>query len=319
MATEQGEGTGPRWILDGYVARGAITLFAGAAKTGKSTWLMGLLRALRVGDSFCGRNADSTSVIYLIEEEPTTLLQRAGAFGLALGHVRWLTAEHALQLGSWQASIASALAEAASVGAGLLVIDSFAHWANLDAEQENDAAVVTGLLRDLRRATGNGLAVLVVHHLGGGGRPRGSTAFEAEVDIVCEFKPRGGKDSTQRQLAVKSRFPGTSCERVIELDLDTYTYRALEEPGPVGGSPEGPSQPRAPNRRRAPKRARRSGEEQRLVAVSPGSEAEAAKEAEVRDRYKRRWGEPLSRRQFGYLRDALIKIEGYPARYWVAR
>lgn len=215
-----------QWLLDGYIARGAITLLVGAAKGGKSTWLAGLLKALETGTAYCGLSTQAADVVYLIEEDSPSLDARARAIGLDPHRVVWLTAGASFNQPTWEARIDAATDEAERIGAGLLVIDTFSFWAELDPQQEWDNAVVTARFKHLRKATAKGLAVVVVHHFNKQGQYRGATAFKAAVDIHCEFKPRLGRP-TQRTLTAAGRFGG----RALALDFDQETQRYFEAAG----------------------------------------------------------------------------------------
>jgi hypothetical protein len=87
----------------------------------------------------------------------------------------------------WPELIAGTTEWALETGARMLVVDSFATLAGLQAEHENDAAAVTNALKPLEDSAGKGLAVLFLHHANRQGRARGSTAFGAAADIAIQL------------------------------------------------------------------------------------------------------------------------------------
>jgi hypothetical protein len=73
----------PKWLLDGFLAPGAVTLVAGRPKVGKSTFLFALFEALATGQPFIGLDTCQSGILLLTEERPDTIAEKARAFGLA--------------------------------------------------------------------------------------------------------------------------------------------------------------------------------------------------------------------------------------------
>src|SRR5262245_18338680 len=72
-----------RWMLPGYLARGAITLLVGHPKSGKSTFVFGLLRAREDGSELIGRAVKKGRAVVLSEEADPSLIEKADRFGLS--------------------------------------------------------------------------------------------------------------------------------------------------------------------------------------------------------------------------------------------
>lgn len=135
--------------------RGAITLFAGRPKLGKSTFSFGVVGAVASEtSSFLGREIDGGPVVYLSEEGSATLGHKLPA----VEGVRVLTRDAAWPKPEWPALVASAVAEAERVGAALIVIDTFSFWAALPAEREKDAGAVQAAIEPLIQAARAGFA-----------------------------------------------------------------------------------------------------------------------------------------------------------------
>ena len=71
------------WLWEGYVAEGALTLFGGREKSGKSTLTFSLLRSLLDGSSFLGQSCMSAPVVLLSEEPDAAVKEKLERFGLA--------------------------------------------------------------------------------------------------------------------------------------------------------------------------------------------------------------------------------------------
>jgi len=99
----------------------------------------------------------------------------------------------------------------------VLVVDTFAAFTKLAGSEENNAGDIRERMEPLKKAAqSHGLAVLVIRHAGKDGRGRGSSQFEAEVDIVATLKrPEGNHADTVRQLETIGRYGATKLN--IEL------------------------------------------------------------------------------------------------------
>lgn len=225
----------PRWLWKGYIAIGAVTLLAGRPKCGKSTLIFALLRALEENGTFLGLDVSPTSVLYLSEEDVTTLREKAARFGCAETGVRFLTRRDAFPRESFRTWMQSAMTAARRTGSRLVVIDTLAFWGGLGPDAEKDAGAVQALLDPLHELASAGLAVLLIHHTrksGGGDTSaiRGSTALAAGVDIVAELEREGGAGHEARRiLTAYSRYKDTP-ERLL-LELGSEGYRGLGAPG----------------------------------------------------------------------------------------
>jgi len=111
----------PPWILDGYIARGLITLLAGKPKVGKSTLACAIAEAVDAEAlSFVGCEVTGGPVVYLSEEGIATLAPKLPASTCSVA----LTREAALPKPGWPDLIGTAVAEALRIAAVLLVIDA---------------------------------------------------------------------------------------------------------------------------------------------------------------------------------------------------
>lgn len=213
----------PPWIWEGILVPGAITLIGGKPKTGKSSLVMALLPHLFAGEPFLGLATRATRLVLLSEEGPDTVVEKARQFGA--GDVSVLCYPWVANR-AWYEVVASAVVDAKTLGAGMLVVDTLNTWAGLRGEAENQAGAVLEIVQPLRTAAAEGLAVLVVvHHRKSGGdygdAIRGSSALAGAVDIVVDLE-RSKLGPTTRVLRSVSRFRSTPPELVVELDGGDY-------------------------------------------------------------------------------------------------
>jgi len=229
----------PEWVWDGLVAAGLIALLAGRPKRagGKSSLAWGLVRAVVLGhESFCGRRLAGGAAVYLTEEPGTMLRPKvaplAGNPRLSLVWREKVPRPRP----PWAVSIADAVAECHRIGARLLVIDTFAEWARMAAESEQDAGAVQAAMEALAAAAASGLAVVLIHHMrkGSSGESdgedvRGSSALIAAVNVIVEISRVKDGPSRQRVLNVSSHWPRSPESMIVELLPDDLTYTLVSE------------------------------------------------------------------------------------------
>jgi len=213
----------PEWIAHGYVAAGAVTEIDGKIKGGKTTLVMALIAAVRRGRPFLGQPTIQTSVIYLTEQNERSYreaLRRAGLLTADDVHIMYWSRAQGFE---WPEVVGLARLKAREVGAGLLVVDTLAHWAGLTGDAENNAGSALEAVGPLLAAAADGLGVVVLRHerkSGGdvGDSARGSSAFGGAVDIVVQVsRSEGNIRPTLRKLSSLSRFDETPDEQMVEL------------------------------------------------------------------------------------------------------
>ncbi|MBN1321155.1 MAG: AAA family ATPase [Thermoleophilia bacterium] len=212
----------PDWILQGYVARGAITELDAKIKTGKTTFACDLVRAVLGGEEFIGRKTTPTPVLYLTEERESTFRAALGRVGLGETDGLHLGFKHKMKF-PWKDMGRLVVARAKSLGIGLVVIDTLSDWSGLKADEENDAGAALEAMRPLQEMAAAGLAVLVLRHerkSGGdvGDSARGSSAFGGAADILLSLRrhPAGEKEN-RRILEAVGRLEGWAPKLIIEM------------------------------------------------------------------------------------------------------
>lgn len=211
------------WLVPDLLPLGALVLLVGAPKlAGKSTFAWGLVAAAARGGEYLGFSLPATKAVLLAEDGDADLSTRIKYFGLAASDCLVCSRAAVREQPEFADLVAEAVAKALASGAKILVVDTFAFWARMEAKAENDAGAVTAALRPLQEAADAGLLVLVVHHPSkregarGGLSARGSTAFAGLPEAILELRPTGGSKPRQRVLHAETRFSGVR-DLVIEL------------------------------------------------------------------------------------------------------
>jgi hypothetical protein len=221
---------GPDWLWFGFLARMHLTMFSAKLKTGKSTALAYLMRALQTGTPFLGHGTQACRTL-VVSEEPS---------------VKWEERRDRLQLGDalelmcrpmrakptlleWIGFL-TFLQSRVKGKYDLVVFDtiaSFAPW-----RDENDSAEVEATIRPLSLLMEDaGAAVMLVHHIGKsdgreGRAARGSTALSASADILLELRPHTLSDISNRRRVLTGigRYDETPGRVVAELAPDGSNY-----------------------------------------------------------------------------------------------
>ncbi len=223
---------GTDWIARPWVAAGSMVELSGKPKlSGKTTWLLGLARAVLDGLPFLGQTTARSPVMFLTEEQPGTFrvaLEKAGL----LGRAELVVLHHNDTLGrAWEDVVHTVLEESRRRGARLLIIDTLGQFVGLEGDSENNAGDALVAMRPLQKAAGAGLGVVVSRHerkSGGalGDSGRGSSAYAGIVDTLLALRrPERNSRATLRVIHGVSRLGGVPDELVVELTPDGYVAR----------------------------------------------------------------------------------------------
>ena len=179
------------WLWQGYLARGNITLLTSVWKSGKTTLLAGLLRALGGGEPFLGRPCAAASALVVSEESAAHWAERTRA--IPVGPRARLVSRPFVGRPTpdqWDELVVNAECLRVDGALDVFVVDPLASF--LPGRSESDPGTLLEMLHPLRRLAQAGVAVLVLHHprkkaADEGSIARGSGALLGFVDVVLEL------------------------------------------------------------------------------------------------------------------------------------
>jgi hypothetical protein len=226
-----GEAGETPWKVKGYVALGALTLWAGWPKTGKTTVLFHLMAALQNGAPFLGIEVAQSGALLLTEERCGTLASKVDRWNLN-GSIHHLRRQQALGQ-SWSEVVHGATGYCQENDLEVLIVDTFSEWARIG--NENEAGEVLAAIGALQEAAATGLAVQVAAHQRKspgrfGQAVRGSNALTGAVDIIVEIERAVTfRDANMRVLRAISRYDETPEDIVIALTDEGFEVRGDSE------------------------------------------------------------------------------------------
>jgi hypothetical protein len=219
--------TGVPWLWRGYLGRGVYTLLLGLWKSGKTTLISHLLRAMATEGYFCGFPVKQARVLVISEESEAKWGERRDALGLG-DHIHLICRPWRARpkLDEWRAFVTHIAGLVQENGYDLVIFDPISElWPVWD---ENDAGQVNSAMIPLHAISETGAGVLLVHHPNKsdateGRASRGSGALTAFVDVILEFRRYDPEhESSKRTLRGYSRYDDTPSEVIVELTEDGY-------------------------------------------------------------------------------------------------
>lgn len=197
------------WVIERLLAKSLLTLFGGKPKAGKTTFAFGGLHAMRYGVPFMGLRANPGRVLYVTEQNKTTIRPKLEEYGL----LDWdgLTVMFAREmLGEpWEQIVARAASFCEDDHTDLVVVDTVNDLAHL--ENENDTNLWLNALNPLQAlAQHGGVSVWGVCHAKKEATNlidmfRGSGAVVGKADIVLGLWREGSGEETTRTVEGISR------------------------------------------------------------------------------------------------------------------
>ena len=210
------------WLVDELLIKGGISLIAAAPKSGKSTIVRQLAKAVCKGESFLGRKTMKGKVAYLaLEEHPAMLKRQFNKIGVS-GDDDILLHVGPVYNSSATEDLIKFLKD---YDAELVVIDTLALFVGLDDINSYDK-VNTAMAQVRRIARETGSHVMLVHHtvktdMTGMNSIMGSQAFLGAVDtamIIARVRDKRFLTSVGRGLT-----DFNNCEILFDREQETYT------------------------------------------------------------------------------------------------
>jgi hypothetical protein len=224
------------WSVVGVIGDGLITELDGKAKrSGKTTLLLALARAVLHGEPFFGQPTTYSPVVYLTEQSGPSFRRSLRRSGLVDGDAFHLLLWGDTEGWEWGQLIPEVLAKVEEVGAHVLIIDTLAQFSGVRGDDENRSGAALEVMEPLQAATKRPLGIMISRHdrkAGGavGDSGRGSSAFAGAVDIILHLDRPEAKPGTERQRVIDglSRFEETPDNLLIELSEDEpQAYRLV--------------------------------------------------------------------------------------------
>jgi hypothetical protein len=214
----------PEWIVEPFLARGALTELDAKPKRGKTTLILaGFVRSIVLRLSFLGAPTSYAPCVYLTEERRPTFRAALERAGLLSREDLSVLSYFDVSGFPWPNVVALVRTECQRIGAGVVVVDTLSKWARLRDDSENQAGTAEAALEPLQQLAHDlNVAVLVARHerkSGGevGDSARGSNAFVGGVDVVLQLAiPQGQARPSLRVLNAVSRFTDTPPSLVID-------------------------------------------------------------------------------------------------------
>ena len=185
-----------KWLVSCFIPEQALVSFQGRAKSGKSTLVFAMLKALVSGGEFLGEVIPQTKVVYLSEQPREIFKGQLAEAGIdrETENLAALTVEdnHGL---NWDKTFQFAQAKLIEMGAKLLIIDSWGRFAQFGlGEDEMAPAPTQRRVTSLRSLMANtGATVFIVQHVskdhsrGLIDSGMGSSALAQQVDLALSL------------------------------------------------------------------------------------------------------------------------------------
>jgi hypothetical protein len=213
------------WLLEDILARGAVTDFNGPAKKGgKTTFMLHAIAAGARSEEIADFEAKPARYLYLSEQGNNLAigLEETGLDKPPLSNYIRIVQYKDIADRKWNELIRNAAEDVKALGFDCLIIDTVAKFGKLRGAEENEAGPVGERMQLLSLVTQqHNIASAIIRHAGKDGQGRGSSAFEAEVDMTISINRLGGNaPNTRRVLNGIGRYG--EWERVVELTQEGY-------------------------------------------------------------------------------------------------
>lgn len=234
------------WIVPRLIPSDCIVTLQGQAKSGKSTFVLHMIKELTSSGVFLGEKLELTKVVYVTEQNKKSFLSQLESAGISpdVTNLTALTVEGTLGLSGWKALFHACERQLLETSAKMLVIDSWGRFTGITEQEENKTAPVQERITELRKiVTNTGATILILHHVRKSGGMMeaglGSSALAQQVDVLLSLsgepaqKDASAKDVSGpqcRMIQSKGRFSDVLNQVQVKWEPDKYQYVLLGAP-----------------------------------------------------------------------------------------
>lgn len=205
------------WVIEKLLAKGVFTIFGGKPKAGKTTFAFGAVYAMQTGCAFMGMEAHRARVLYITEQNKTTIRPKLDEYGLldcADLHVMFPRQMLGME---WADIIDQAAGHCEDHDIDVVIVDTVNDLCHLE-NSFSDTEWIAALDPLQRLATHGHMAVLASLHAKKEAASlvdmfRGSNAIVGKADIVLGLWRDGSGDETTRTVEGMSRLDNGFDER----------------------------------------------------------------------------------------------------------
>lgn len=232
------------WIVNRLIPSDSIVTLQGQAKSGKSTFILHMIKELISGGEFLGERLEPIKVVYVTEQNRKSFLSQLESANIkpTATNLTALTVEGTLGLTGWKHLFQACERQILETGAKLLVIDSWGRFTGITEQEENKTAPVQERITELRKiVTNTGATVLILHHVrkSGGGMIEagmGSSALAQQVDVLLslsgeptleDVSPQKVNGPECRMIQSKGRFSDVLNGVQVKWEKDKFHYVLL--------------------------------------------------------------------------------------------
>ncbi len=218
------------YVVKNLLWPGEVGMIAGAPGLGKTTIVAALAAHASQGRNFGGLSVRNTLVIYYAAEDPNGVLRRAypytsePAFDTAPFYVvhdapNLMNPTHVANI----TAFCAAKKRQHNADRVLVIFDTLNRCIG-EADENSSSAMGTVVSNAGRIARATNASVLFVHHVGNGGsdRPRGSSAFEGNVDPLCILKK--APDTGNRKVVFLAAKKQKNAEEIGPIPFELASY-----------------------------------------------------------------------------------------------
>src|SRR5438093_2613987 len=227
----------PDWLVDHLFPSASILAIVAMIKTGKTTFLLDVIRHLLNGEPWCGLHTKRTAVIYLTEQSPVSFNTELQLAGIGAGAaMRILYRPEVIKFG-WLSVAKRVIEWVARFECGLVVVDTLTRWADLVGEGESHAGSVK-IINCLESVLATGCSLALVYHSGKDGDNRvvenairGSSAWGGAADQIYRLRrPHGNQRDNCRILESSGRYNHLIAEKLgLRFVDDRYEITSRKE------------------------------------------------------------------------------------------